>query len=36
MYVYIYIYIYIYICCTRPNNIVCKPLVLQEAAVSIA
>ena len=31
-----YIYIYIYICRARPKITACKPLMLQEAAVSIA
>ena len=36
LHIYIYIYIYIYICSMRPNNTVRKPLMLQEAAVSMA
>ena len=30
------IYIHVYTCSTRPQNTSCKPLALQEAAVSIA
>ena len=32
----LHIYIYIYICSIRPHNAGRKPLVLQEAAVSMA
>ena len=32
----LHIYIYIYICRARPKITACKPLMLQEAAVSIA